>query len=79
MAEFFDFILYFARIAVTFLFSIDLGIGFTFGDAMVGITILSVLISSLVIRYNSERISIPNDVKASRRLSMRQRSGKKGR
>ncbi|GEM_PF-7012881 len=57
MAEFFDFFLYLIRTMVTFMFSIDLGIGFTFGDAMVGITILSVLISALVIRYKSEKIS----------------------
>lgn len=57
MSDFFDFFLYFVKQIVTFLFSIDLGIGFTFAEGIVGITILSVLISSLVIRYHSERIS----------------------
>lgn len=80
MAEFFDFYLYFIRVIVEFLFSIDLGIGFTFGDAMIGITILSVLITALVVRYNSERISLSGDAKIDRRMRIQKakRISKKG-
>lgn len=57
MQEFFDFFLYFIGKAVTFLLSIPLGLGFTYGEAMIGLTVLSVLITALVVRYHREKIS----------------------
>ncbi|WP_156882298.1 hypothetical protein [Lacrimispora indolis] len=57
MQDFFDFFLYFIGKAVSFLLSIPLGLGFTYGEAMIGLTVLSVLITALVVRYHREKIS----------------------
>lgn len=56
MSEFFDFFLYLIQYIVRFLLSIPLGLGFSYGDTMIGLSILSVLVSALVIRYNREKI-----------------------
>ncbi len=57
MAEFFDFFLYLINHVVRFLLSVPLGLGFTYGEAMIGLTILSVLITALIVRYHREKIS----------------------
>lgn len=57
MQDFFDFFLYFIGKAVSFLLSISLGLGFTYGEAMIGLTVLSVLITALVVRYHREKVS----------------------
>lgn len=56
MADFFEFFFYLISYIVRFLLSISLGLGFSYGDAMIGLSILSVLVSALVIRYNREKI-----------------------
>lgn len=56
MADFFDFIIYVLSSSINFLFGLDVGLPFSYGDALAAQLVLSVLVGALVIRFRSGRL-----------------------
>lgn len=54
MSAFFDFVIYAVSSIVTLLFSLSLGLGFSVGDLIVALMVISVIGSALVLRVRKK-------------------------